>query len=265
MEIEAQKAKIFIGRNSGALLCKNICDAKHSIQVLSPYVSLEYVELLLNAQKRGVAVSLFAESDMASNTQREEIYQRVLVQHRSVNGKVQVAKYIGMLLCIALTACLTFFVYWGYKKGFIPSFQEIRSAGPNMTIMIGLAILFFLAVCIMRWFLILVRMRIYQYRYTPKFDLVIFASPYDKKNSAKKQTEPFFVHSKIYVIDHRLAFVGSLNFTEKGFQDNYECCVKISDPDAVLRIAGELERLREVAPCCDLNQIGSSVFAEPPN
>ena len=191
MEIEAQNAEIFIGRNAGALLYKNICEARHSIQILSPYVGPECVELLLAAQNRGVAVSLFAESDMASKAQRETIYQRVLVQHRSIDGRARVAKYIGMFLCMVLTFFLIFLIYWAYKNGFIPNIQEIHSDELSRAVIIGLAILFFLAI-IVRWFLALVKKRIYQYRYTPEFDLVIFASPYDKKKQCQKTDRTVF-------------------------------------------------------------------------
>ena len=266
MKIDVQNAEIFIGRDAGRAIYESICDAVHSVQIVSPYVSPQYIELLLDAQQRGVAVSLLAESDMASRAKKEQIYQKILVQHRSIDGKARVAKYIGMALCLLLAFGALFLGYWGYTNGFLPNIQEIRAGSNSGAIIgIGLAILFFLVI-IACWFVALTRKRIYRYRYTPKFDLSIFASPYDKTNTAKKQAEPFFIHSKIYVIDNRLAFVGSLNFTQKGFEANYECCVKISEPEAALRIAGGLERLREQAAAfaLDINEIGGSVFSEPP-
>ena len=267
MKIEAENAEIFIGRNAGAAVYQSICNAAHSIKILSPYISPEYIELLLDAQKRGVAVLLLSESDMASRAKRTGMYEKILVQHRSVNGKAQAAKYIGMALCTALALGLLFLGYWGYKNGLIPNLQEIRSAGLNTQTVLAILLLVVGLSILCRWFLALAKKRIYRYRYTPKFDLSIFASPYEPHPAKKIKAGQFFIHSKIYVIDHRLAFVGSLNFTRKGFEDNYECCVKISDTDAVLRIAGGLEQLREAAAAfvLDLNEIGGSVFSEPPH
>lgn len=42
-----------------------------------------------------------------------------------------------------------------------------------------------------------------------------------------------YVHSKIYVIDRKIAYLGSLNFTDNGFSSNFETRIRITDQHKV--------------------------------
>ena len=95
------------------------------------------------------------------------------------------------------------------------------------------------------------------------FDFGVLVSPYEQQID----TEQFFVHSKIYIIDEKIAFLGSVNFTKKAFRHNYECCVKVNDYNAVSKISQEIENLigSEGTFYRDINEVGSSIFPEPDN
>ena len=41
------------------------------------------------------------------------------------------------------------------------------------------------------------------------------------------------LHSKIYIIDNKIAFLGSLNFTTTGFLFNHETCIRITDKSVI--------------------------------
>ena len=51
------------------------------------------------------------------------------------------------------------------------------------------------------------------------------------------------IHSKIFVIDEEIAFLGSVNFTHSGFKTHYETTIKVEDKNAVKDISHEVETL----------------------
>jgi phosphatidylserine/phosphatidylglycerophosphate/cardiolipin synthase-like enzyme len=77
--------------------------------------------------------------------------------------------------------------------------------------------------------------RIYHYTYKQLFPFKVFISP-NNGNSFNKT----FIHSKIYVIDDEIAYMGSLNFTGKGIKDNHETRIRTADPNAVAKIVEEV-------------------------
>lgn len=46
-----------------------------------------------------------------------------------------------------------------------------------------------------------------------------------------------FTHSKIYIIDSKIAYLGSLNFTENGFTDNFETRIRLTQLDKIEELA----------------------------
>jgi phosphatidylserine/phosphatidylglycerophosphate/cardiolipin synthase-like enzyme len=66
------------------------------------------------------------------------------------------------------------------------------------------------------------------------FSFKVFVSP-NSGNSTNKT----FIHSKIYIIDDEIAYLGSLNFTGSGVKDNHETRIRTTDPEAVAKIIEE--------------------------
>ncbi|KIC64855.1 hypothetical protein RM51_02105 [Chryseobacterium taiwanense] len=88
-------------------------------------------------------------------------------------------------------------------------------------------------------------------------------SPNIENNSFNKT----FVHSKIYVIDDEIAYMGSLNFTAKGLKDNHETRIRTSDPVAVAKIVEEVNEVFFNSNLAerDLQFWGSQLYMEPIN
>lgn len=76
------------------------------------------------------------------------------------------------------------------------------------------------------------------FRYEPIFRIKVFDS-----TSGKNPRSTELVHSKIFVIDDEIAFLGSVNFTHSGFKTHYETTIKIEDKNAVKDISNEIEKL----------------------
>jgi len=72
--------------------------------------------------------------------------------------------------------------------------------------------------------------RIYYYTYETFFPFKVFISP---QNKQLKYKSSYFIHSKIFIIDDRIAYLGSVNFTKSGMEYNFESRVRITDPDTI--------------------------------
>ncbi len=104
--------------------------------------------------------------------------------------------------------------------------------------------------------------KVYHYTYKQLFPFKVFVSP-NSGNAAHKT----FIHSKIYIIDDEIAYLGSLNFTGSGVKDNHETRIRTTDPNAVARI---IEEVKEVfyhsnLPERDIQFWGSQLYDEPGN
>jgi len=76
------------------------------------------------------------------------------------------------------------------------------------------------------------------YEYYPLFRLKVFDS-YSGPNPRSTN----LIHSKIFLIDNEILFLGSANFTYSAFQTHYETVIKINDTQAIKDIDDEVEAL----------------------
>ena len=76
-----------------------------------------------------------------------------------------------------------------------------------------------------------------------------------------------YLHSKIYIIDDEIAYLGSLNFTGGGTRNNYETRVRLGDAPSVQKIVEEFDYLMHGArmPELDISDWGSVLYREPIN
>ena len=74
-------------------------------------------------------------------------------------------------------------------------------------------------------------------------------------------------NSKIYIIDNKIAYLGSLNFTHYGTKSNHETSIRITDRNALLYINSEFESLlvNDYYQERDLIEWGRSLYDEPIN
>ena len=61
---------------------------------------------------------------------------------------------------------------------------------------------------------------------------------YSKRENLKLHIldKDYHLHSKIYIIDNKTAFLGSLNCTDTGFLLNHETCIKTIDKSVIKRL-----------------------------
>jgi phosphatidylserine/phosphatidylglycerophosphate/cardiolipin synthase-like enzyme len=70
-----------------------------------------------------------------------------------------------------------------------------------------------------------------------------------------------FFHAKLYIVDDNTAFVGSLNFTKGGIENNHETCVTIKDPDIVKALSEYYNGLFvSNLETCDVEKLGKKIY-----
>lgn len=75
-------------------------------------------------------------------------------------------------------------------------------------------------------------MRVLYFKYSWRFPIKVLLSGNNK-----------FVHSKIYLIDDQIAYVGSMNFTEKGMKYNHESRIRFVNEETVQKLTKEFDDL----------------------
>lgn len=74
----------------------------------------------------------------------------------------------------------------------------------------------------------------------------VYTYTYFKKNIDFKFLNSYndkFIHAKIYIIDRKIAYVGSLNFTHKGFTSNFETRVRITHKEKISELVDFVETI----------------------
>ncbi len=216
------KKEVYIGRNAGKELIEDIHNAKKSVHIISPYLSATYVEQLIEVKEKGIDVSLITvdtvEMDNYSDfTLTDIIKQKVHMNENALQERKTLLHYL--FGGIGFSILLLFFGLFVYSKIFFLFFLIIL-----ITAVIGYLYL---------------NKRIYSYSYYPIFDLKVLFSQY----CGEEQKNDFLVHSKVYIIDNNMAYLGSVNFTYSGIVNSFESIVKINNKDSVEYLIQEYKKL----------------------
>lgn len=244
---------IYIGKDAGKKLLADIRNARKSIRVVSPYLSPFLISELIDFRKRNLEVELITTDDIEDFYRgNEKNIHKLIIQNRKVNKEaiekrkkwndsVKILFYINFGL-LAILIGMAYFL------------KDIKVA----FVLIPIVILFL----IIKFYKNKIKNKpIYSYWYSQLFPFKVYISP-DKTNLSS-----MFIHSKIYVIDDEIAYLGSLNFTTSGIKHNYETQIRTTDPHAIKEIKEELYQLMNHAnlPERDIQFWGKQLYNEPIN
>lgn len=245
---------LYVGKGAGKKLMKDIERAKSSVKIVSPYLSASLVKKLIGLKERGIEISLVTTDKIEDFSDfREKNIYKLINQHRITDKEakktrdnwhniITILLYASVSLAIIYSAIWYFFDYREILFGFIS---------------IGILLL------VANYFRIRIKnKRIYNYNYSTLFPLKVYLSP--KRETNYRGT---FFHSKVYVIDGSIAYLGSLNFTEGGTKYNYETRVRTTDKGAIKEINQEVADLfdKHQIPRIDIQRWGKKLYAEPKN
>lgn len=214
--------EVYIGQNAGNQLYKELINAENEVLIVSPYIDEAKLDDLINLKNRGINVRL------AFNDLRKEQYYQVLrkliFQHKNTDLKKKEKKEKNKNIYLFLTvAFLTF--------GMLILTQTLISVIGTKSLTINNVMLFsFSLIAILLSYMSwnkrsqINKSEIYYFNYSEKLNF---------KFIRNNKFERKFVHSKIYVIDRKVAYLGSLNFTNNGFTTNFETRIRITQKEKI--------------------------------
>lgn len=221
---------IFIDKGAGKKLLTDMQNVKKSIKINSPYLSLSLISKLIDLQKKNIIIELITTElieDYYGNYEKNA--HKLITHHRNVNDeaveKRRRWKYLNKIftsIIISLFAILSLAFYF---------LNDLK-------ILIGLIPIMGLFLTINYLQNKIKNERIYSYHYAQLFPFKVFIS-----NDPNQQIATF-IHSKIYLIDDAIAYLGSLNFTVSGTKHNYETRIRTTDQNAIKEINKEITIVR---------------------
>lgn len=208
------QADVFVGTSAGSPVYHDIREAKRSVRVVSPYLGDHLVELLLDCQDRGVSVRAVVSNDLGN---ARDLARQLVVQTSQLDpDRQRLSRYGSVFGAVALLVSLALLAW-----------AVIARSGVTIAAALLLGLFGLLAVLFFR------QLAIYVYSYSYRIrGLRVVPSPRCYPYGMKESGPPF-VHAKLYVIDDRVAYLGSANFTTSGLFDNLEAMVRLTSPDAI--------------------------------
>lgn len=259
--------ELYIGKGAGKRLLRYVGNAQKSVKVFSPYMSASFISTLFDKSEQGLNIKCVTQ--IVSDTEDkylskdtfglDRIHRRFIKQTTYVNQEKQdekerrlrdAHKSLKLSLGLLVAALLCFFLS-------IVTFQNFIGHGLSGTIkqrelsfgVISPALFFwlfiFLAIFSLCVFLAsnsnrklaeIINTSEFQYDFTKDFCLL--------STRANKIGMPF-PHLKLLIVDEKTAFLGSLNFTVSGVNNNLESCVRIDDPASISQLSSCFNDLYE--------------------
>lgn len=245
---------IYIGKGAGKKLIDEISTAKRNVKIVSPYLSPILIKQLINLHKKGIKIHLvttdniedfYGESDKNIH---QLIHQKKVINKEAEAKRSQWENMASVLLFISI--------------GLIAVLLLGLAVYQQLKLILGLVPIAGLLVIRNSYQEKIRKQRIYHYKYTQLFPFKVFMS-----QSAQGGSRNTFIHSKIYIIDDQVVYMGSLNFTASGIKDNYETRIRTTDIQAVQKIVEEFNALfyHSKLPERDIQFWGSQLYKERPN
>jgi len=220
MRTNSSKDTIYIGQNAGTELMDTIKNAKKSVKIVSPYLSPAYLSELVKLSIKGIKITLITcdeiKENMYSDFRLTDIIKQKKTPDPGAQNKKTLIKTISYVLFL-LSIISIFLLIFSIDLVIIPIFLFIFGIA-------GLLISYLI--------------KEYIYEYYSIFKIKVFDS-----SSGERPTSTELIHSKIFIIDETIVFLGSLNFTYSGFKTHYETLIKITDINAIKDISDEVESL----------------------
>ena len=241
-----QNYKIYIGRNAGSELLEDMHNAKESVKIISPYLSPEYIRDLIGIQEKGVNVSLITSDNIETNNRVDFSHRDIIIQHCHTDELAfQERKVLLNYTMISAALTLITFILGLFTSLFL----------------FFLTLVFFISSSIL--YLMYANKVVYTYTYSPLFDFKVFFSQY----SSEEFKNDFLIHSKLYIIDDKIAYMGSVNYTYSGLVNSFECLTRLNDLKDIEYLNQEYKKLfyNKRLHFKDIEQWGRELYDEPIN
>lgn len=224
---------IYIGQGSGKMILDDMLKAKRSIRVMSPYLSAKLVDILLDRFNRGVHIELVTSNEVEDHAHADKNSYRIIQQHKHVDQRLKSRKqflYGAGIVLMSISGVLA-----------VTNLPDLFS--PTVQISDVLAFACFSGMLLIgQWMRNSAKgIRFWKYSYSSLFPVKIFGSYFTRKHPVR--SKDFNLHSKLYIIDDCIAYLGSVNFTRSGCLFNHETRIRITDPEAIRKLRQEFSEL----------------------
>jgi phosphatidylserine/phosphatidylglycerophosphate/cardiolipin synthase-like enzyme len=220
----AVSSDIYIGRRAGKQLLHDIDNAQRSIKIISPFLSPIYVERLIHLKNKGIDVHLITSDEIEDykTPDKKSIIPQLIrqVRHTDENQKKRRDILIRIKIWFLLASILIFLIS-------ISSPYLLK----NFNFLEGIILSVVLFITYISIKSTVRKKRIYTYTYKELFPFRVFISPYKRQ---LKGLSDYYIHSKVYIIDDMIAYLGSINFSKGGLDYNFETRIRITDKDTIV-------------------------------
>ena len=252
LDLDTAIDHVYIGPQAGRPVERLIEQATASITVVSPFVSARYLRQLLEKQREGVQVTLVCHQISGLGAGKLLTYDALIEQSARRIDRSHTLRTYGLASCSLLAAFTMIFIV-----GLAMLWPHVVTTNVSFLTITGIVVWLGVLAMAGRYFW---RLKTYSYTYASKLASFCWLGDYE----AFSDFDTF--HAKLYIIDQKTAFVGSLNFTNSGMTNNIETRVDIRDEKAARILDERARHYALTTPVrVDLQRFGSRIFHEPPN
>ncbi len=263
IEIRDKPFDIYIGSRAGEKLLNDIAAAERRIRIMSPYVSPREMQLLRDRAEQNCQVDCIATVDLQQFDWRQsETARNVIAQERTARPVVRavfrsLATIAALLAAVAIVALVMLFVR-------LELLLEVEAIQPLWVSIPGAIAGAIVTYSIAR------ALPVYRHRYTRLFPVKFLVKQStgtgggEQSGGGRADPTPFH-HVKLYIIDERITYLGSLNFTDAGLQANVESRLRSTDSELAQQLSGYFDRVLATYPEADVEWLGKRVYDEPRN
>lgn len=244
---------IYIGRGAGKKLLNDIKNAKQSITIVSPYLSPFLISELIELHNKNLKIELIT-VDNIKDEETQENLKKLIIQNQETNIEAVKQKDKWKTITKKLTLL---------GRSFLLILIGVAYYTRDYKTAFGIIPIIVLYILVKIYKHKIKFKRIYSYKYTQLFPFKVYIAP----NLYAKKIVGIYIHSKIYLIDKTIAYLGSLNYTSSGTKFNYETRVRTEEPNAIKKIEEELYKLmyQSQLPEKDIQAWGRQLYKEPIN
>ncbi|HEX9827741.1 MAG TPA: phospholipase D family protein [Flavobacteriaceae bacterium] len=244
---------IYIGTGAGKKLIKDIEYAKRSVKIVSPFLSPYLVKKLIDLHYKGIDVKLITTDKIEDfYGDRKRNIHELIRQEVHIDGEARYRrhKWKGIVQVLNWSVIILFLIMLALAY----RLNDYRV----VWLMLPISLFFTMA----RFYRSKIKhKRIYYYTYKKLFPFKVVLS-----ENANGLYSPY-IHSKIYIVDDEIAYLGSLNFTRGGTKSNHETRICLSDAPAVRKVVEEFDYLMYEANISEVcvQEWGSRLYYEAVN
>lgn len=245
-DTEISEGILYLGRAAGREILEKLNNAKSSIRVITPYISSEFIDLLINKKHQNLDVRLIISSDIGSEKDKYSSLRKLISQKRHTNQKLEAKRKNGLKLLNYFLFILSIIIVLGFYYEY----------GETWYLLLGFPIVYFLRKHY-------VKLVIYSYTYESELSLSIPMSPYTYGFDSRHT----LIHSKLFLIDSEVAYLGSVNFTKAAFWKNYESRIKLTQKEIIAKLEQEYNYIYDNRETyyLDISDTGRKIYTEPLN